>query len=161
MDIGPDTVVTFHYTLRNEANDELETSRGGEPTAYLHGANNIIRGLESAMLGKSAGDVFTATVAPEDAYGLRNPEKQQRVPIKHLMFKGKLRAGEVVQLNTQEGRRAVTVIKAGRHSADIDTNHPLAGQTLSFDIEVTDVRAATAEETAHGHAHGPGGHHHD
>ena len=161
MDIGPDTVVTFHYTLRNEANDEWETSRGGEPTAYLHGANNIIRGLESAMLGKSAGDVFTATVAPEDAYGLRNPEKQQRVPIKHLMFKGKLRAGEVVQLNTQEGRRAVTVIKAGRHSADIDTNHPLAGQTLSFDIEVTDVRAATAEETAHGHAHGPGGHHHD
>jgi len=161
VDIGPDTGVTFHYTLRNEANDEWETSRGGEPTAYLHGANNIIRGLESAMLGKSAGDVFTATVAPEDAYGLRNPEKQQRVPIKHLMFKGKLRAGEVVQLNTQEGRRAVTVIKAGRHSADIDTNHPLAGQTLSFDIEVTDVRAATAEETAHGHAHGPGGHHHD
>lgn len=161
MKITSDTVVTFHYTLRNEANDELETSRGGEPTAYLHGADNIIRGLEHTMAEKAAGDVFTATVAPEDGYGLRNPEKQQRVPAKHLMFKGKLKAGDVVQLNTQEGRRAVTVVKAGRHSADIDTNHPLAGQTLSFDVEIIDVRAATAEETAHGHAHGPGGHHHD
>lgn len=161
MKIAANTVVTFHYTLRNESNEELETSRGGEPSAYLHGAKNIIRGLESAMVDKEAGDIFTATVAPEDGYGLRNPEKQQRVPAKHLMFKGKLKAGDVVQLNTQEGRRAVTVIKAGRHSADIDTNHPLAGQTLSFDVEIVDVRAATAEETAHGHAHGPGGHHHD
>lgn len=160
MNIAADTVVTFHYTLRNEENKELETSRGDEPTAYLHGANNIIRGLESAMVGKEAGDVFTATIAPEEAYGLRNPEKQQRVPAKHLMFKGKLKAGDVVQLNTQEGRRAVTVIKAGRHSADIDTNHPLAGQTLSFDVEIIEVRAATADEKAHGHAHGPGGHQH-
>lgn len=161
MNIAANTVVTFHYTLRNEANEELETSRGGEPTAYLHGANNIIRGLESAMVGKEAGDVFTATVAPEDGYGLHNPKKQQRVPAKHLVFKGKLKAGDVVQLNTQEGRRAVTVIKAGRHSADVDTNHPLSGQTLSFDVEIMEVRAATADEKAHGHAHGPGGHQHD
>ena len=160
MNIGPKTVVTFHYTLHNEAGAELESSRGSEPSAYLQGANNIIRGLESAMTGKTAGDVFTATVAPEEAYGLRDPDKGQRVPMKHLVFKGKLRPGAVVQLNTSEGMRPVTVTKAGRHSADIDTNHPLAGQTLSFDIEVMEVRAASPEELAHGHAHGPGGHHH-
>ena len=82
------------------------------------------------------------------------------MPIKHLVFKGKLRAGDYGATEHQEGMRAVTVIKAGRHTADIDTNHPLAGQTLVFDIEIVDVRAATAEELSHGHAHGPGGHQH-
>jgi FKBP-type peptidyl-prolyl cis-trans isomerase SlyD len=160
LNIGPESVVTFHYTLRDEAGTELENSRGSDASAYLHGANNIIPGLEAAMAGKSSGDVFTATVEPEQAYGLRNPEKTQRVPMKHLSFKGKLRPGMVVQLSTSEGMRPVTVTKAGRHSADIDTNHPLAGQALTFDIEIVDVRAASAEELGHGHAHGPGGHHH-
>ncbi|NCF19472.1 MAG: peptidylprolyl isomerase [Haliea sp.] len=160
MNIAPETVVVFHYSLRNEEGEELESSRGADPTAYLHGANNIIPGLETAMTGKSAGDIFSATVAAEQAYGLHNPEKVQRVPVKHLLFKGKLRPGMVVQLNTSDGRIPVTVTKAGRHSADIDTNHPLAGQSLTFDIEIVDVRAATAEELSHGHAHGPGGHHH-
>ncbi len=160
MNIGPKTVVIFHYTLHDEAGAELESSRGSEPSAYLQGANNIIRGLESAMTGKTAGDVFTATVAPEEGYGRRDPDKAQRVPMKHLVFKGKLRPGAVVQLNTREGIRPVTITKVGRHSADVDTNHPLAGQTLSFDIEVMEVRAASPEELAHGHAHGPGGHHH-
>lgn len=160
MNIANNTVVNFHYTLRGEDGTELETSRGSEPSAYLYGANNIISGLESAMADKSAGDVFSVTLAPEDAYGLRNPQKVQRVPVKHLSFKGKLRAGAVVQLNTQDGMRPVTVTKVGRHSADIDTNHPLAGQSLTFDIEIVDVRAATQDEISHGHAHGPGGHHH-
>ena len=80
--------------------------------------------------------------------------------MKHLVFQGKLQAGKVAQLNTREGKRAVTVLKVGRHSADIDTNHPLAGQTLIFDVEILDVRAASADELAHGHAHGPGGHQH-
>ena len=160
MNIGPDTVVVFHYTLRDESGTELETSRGSDPNAYLHGANNIVPGLEKAMAGKTAGDVFSATVEPEGAYGQPNPDKQQRVPIKHLLFKGKLKAGMVVQLNTSDGRVPVTVVKAGRHSADIDTNHPLAGKTLIFDIEIVEVRAASAEEMAHKHAHGPGGHHH-
>jgi FKBP-type peptidyl-prolyl cis-trans isomerase SlyD len=160
LNIAPETVVVFHYSLRNEEGEELESSRGADPTAYLHGANNIIPGLETAMTGKSAGDIFSATVAAEQAYGLHNPEKVQRVPVKHLLFKGKLRPGMVVQLNTSDGRIPITVTKAGRHSADIDTNHPLAGQSLTFDIEIVDVRAATAEELSHGHAHGPGGHHH-
>lgn len=160
MEIADDTVVLFHYTLRNDAGDELETSRGVDPSAYLHGKNGIIPGLEKVMSGKATGDIFSATVESQDAYGSHNPDKIQRVPAKHLVFKGKLKAGMVVQLNTSEGRMPVTVTKAGRHSADIDTNHPLAGQTLTFDVEIVDVRAATAEEITHGHAHGPGGHHH-
>ena len=160
MHIGPETVVTFHYTLRDESGTELETSREGEPTAYLHGANNIIPGLESAMTGRGSGDTFSATVSPEEGYGLREPDKVQRVPIKHLAFKGKLRPGTTVQLNTRDGMKAVTVIKAGRHTADIDTNHPMAGQTLVFDIEIMESRSATAEELSHGHVHGPGGHQH-
>lgn len=160
MIIGPQTVAVFHYTLRDDQGDELETSRASDPSAFLFGANNIIPGLEKAMAGKSAGDVFTATVAAKEAYGEVNPERQQRVPVKHLVFKGKLKAGMVVQLNTSEGRVPVTVVKAGRHSADIDTNHPLAGKALSFDIEIVEVRAASEEEQAHRHAHGPGGHHH-
>ena len=160
LNIEAETVVIFHYTLRNEAGTELETSRGSDPSVYLHGANNIIRGLESAMAGKSIGDIFSVTVAPEQAYGLHNPDKAQRVPVKHLAFKGKLRAGDVAQLSTSEGQRPVTITKVGRHSADIDTNHPLAGQALTFDIEIVEVRAASSEELAHGHAHGPGGHQH-
>lgn len=160
MNIGLNSVALFHYTLRGEDGEELETSRGGDPGAYLHGADNIIPGLEKAMEGHAAGDTFSATVAPEEAYGLRDPQRQQRVPVKHLLFKGKLKPGMVVQLNTSDGRVPVSVVKAGRHSADIDTNHPLAGQSLTFDIEILEVREASPEEVAHGHAHGPGGHHH-
>jgi FKBP-type peptidyl-prolyl cis-trans isomerase SlyD len=112
------------------------------------------------MAGRTPGDRFTATVAPEQGYGMRDPGRTQRVPVKHLLFTGRLRPGAVVQLNTGDGRRPVTVSKVGRHSADIDTNHPLAGQTLHFDIEIIEVRPASPEERAHGHAHGPGGHHH-
>ena len=160
MNIEPGTVVIFHYTLHDEDGTKLETSRDAEPSAYLHGANNVIPGLEAAMTNRTAGDVFSATVAPEQAYGLSDPTKTRRVPVKHLVFSGKLRPGSVVQLNTSDGRRPVTVIKVGRHSADIDTNHPLAGQTLKFDIEIIEVRAASPEERSHGHAHGPGGHYH-
>ena len=160
MKIGDKTVVLFHYIFCDEAGEELESSQGNAPSAYLHGADDIIRGLESAMATHEAGDKFSVELSPQDAYGLRNVEKVQRVPVKHLVFRGKLKAGMAVQLNTSQGRVPVTVIKAGRHSADIDTNHPLAGKTLNFEIEVVEVRQASAEEIAHGHAHGPGGHHH-
>ena len=160
MIIGPKTVTIFHYTLRDESGSEVESSRGSDPSAYLHGTNNIIAGLEKAMGGHEAGDVFSTTLEAEDAYGQPDPKRTQRVPAKHLVYKGKLKTGMVVQLNTSEGRVPVTVIKAGRHSADIDTNHPLAGQSLTFDVEIMDVREATEEEVAHGHAHGVGGHQH-
>jgi FKBP-type peptidyl-prolyl cis-trans isomerase SlyD len=160
LNIESGTVVSFHYTLRDADGQELETSRGSDPSVYLHGHNNVMPALESAFTGRTSGDVFTVELGPGEAYGQRDPDKTRRVPIKHLAFKGKLRPGAVVQLNTSEGMLPVTVIKAGRHSADIDTNHPLAGQALVFDIEIADLREATAEELAHGHAHGPGGHQH-
>ena len=160
MKIAARTVASFHYTLKNEAGEELETSRDSQPTAYLHGSNNIIPGLERALEGHSAGDSLEVEVKPEDGYGLRSPDRIQRVPTKHLIYKGKLRPAMTVQLNTSEGARPVTVTKVGRHSAEIDTNHPLAGQALSFAIDITDVRAASSEEVAHGHAHGAGGHQH-
>lgn len=160
MNIDRNTVVTFHYTLRNTAGDELETSRGGDPTAYLHGAGNILPGLEKEMAGRAAGDVFSVTLVARDAYGERDPQRQQRVPVKHLLYKGRLQPGMLVQINTEKGRRPATVIKAGKFSADLDTNHPLAGQNLVFDVELVDVRAASREEIAHGHVHGPGGHAH-
>ncbi len=160
MDIAANTVATFHYTLRDDQGHELESSRDNDPTAYLHGANNIIPGLEQALAGRSSGDTLSVELSPEDAYGERDPQRQQRVPAKHLIYQGKLRAGVTAQLNTSEGRRPVTVIKVGRHSVDIDTNHPLAGKSLCFEISIVDVREATPEEIAHGHAHGVGGHQH-
>lgn len=160
MKIERNTVATFHYTLRNATGDELETSRSGEPTAYLHGAGNILPGLEKDMAGKASGDVFSVSLSAENAYGAHDPERQQRVPVKHLIYKGRLRPGMLVQINTDQGRRPATVIKAGKFSADLDINHPLAGQDLVFDVEIMEVRAASREEIAHKHVHGPGGHQH-
>lgn len=160
MKIASKTVASFHYSLFNEEGEELESSKGDQPSVYLHGSNNIIKGLESALADKAAGDKVEITLPPEEAYGPRQEDRIQRVPVKHLIFKGKLRASMAAQLNTSKGRQPVTVVKAGRHSADIDTNHPLAGKTLTFNIDIVDVREATADELSHGHAHGPGGHQH-
>jgi FKBP-type peptidyl-prolyl cis-trans isomerase SlyD len=160
MDIQRNSVVAFHYTLRDASGEELETSRGGEPSVYLHGVGNILPGLERQMTGKSGGDVFTVSLDAADAYGPRDPQKQQRVPVKHLIYRGRLAPGTTVQVNTSEGPRPATVLKVGKFSADLDTNHPLAGRDLEFDIEIVDVRAASEEEIAHRHVHGPGGHQH-
>ena len=160
MQITDNTVVYFHYTLKNESGETVETSLDGEPSAYLHGAGNILQGLERALEGKTAGDSVEVTLRPEQAYGPRQADRVQRVPVKHLIFKGKLRPGLTVQVNTADGRRPATVVKAGKFSADIDTNHPLAGQTLTFTIDIVELREASAEERAHRHVHGPGGHQH-
>lgn len=160
MTIERHSVVSFHYTLREAGGDELETSRDGEPTLYLHGAGNLLPALERNLEGKAEGDVFSVALEARDAYGDRDPARQQRVPVKHLLYQGRLRPGMLVQVNTADGRRPATVLKVGKFSADLDTNHPLAGRDLVFDIEITGVRAATEEEIAHGHAHGPGGHQH-
>jgi len=164
MQISKDTVALFNYRLRDEAGAEIESSYDSQAMAYLHGHNNIIKGLEKAMEGKSVGDVFSVTVAPEDGYGKRLPESVQRVPVKHLHGNKKqlsrLKAGDVVTINTEQGARQATVVKAGKFNVDVDTNHPLAGQTLTFDVTIEDIREATAEEISHGHAHGIGGHQH-
>ncbi len=156
MTVEEKKVVSFHYTLKNAEGEEIETSRDGEPMAYLHGAKNIIVGLESAMEGRDAGDSFTVTVPPEAAYGER-VDNIQRISSKHL-GKKKVKPGDILSLSTRQGPVQVTVVKVGRFNVDVDANHPLAGQTLTFDVEITGVRDATPEELDHGHAHGPDGH---
>jgi FKBP-type peptidyl-prolyl cis-trans isomerase SlyD len=163
MTIGDDSVVSFHYKLRDDTGAFNESSEEGSPVVYMHGHNNIVPGLEKELAGKKTGDKLTATVAPEEGYGQRNENAVQRVPLKHLATRGPINVGQMVVVNTREGGRQARVIKVGHFNVDLDLNHPLAGRTLTFDIEIVDVRAATAEELAHGHAHGPHGHehHHD
>jgi FKBP-type peptidyl-prolyl cis-trans isomerase SlyD len=153
-------VVTFHYTLKNAAGEELESSHDKDPMSYLHGANNIIIGLEKAMEGHAVSDTFSVTLEPEDAYGVRNENNVQRIPLKRLKGIGKVRVGQVLNLETQKGQVQVTVIKLGRFNVDVDGNHPLAGVQLTFDVEITDIREASEDEVKHRHAHGPGGHQH-
>lgn len=160
MKIENNRVVRFHYRLRDEEADlELENSYDEKPVTYLHGTSGIISGLEDAMSDKAAGDVFTVSVPPEKAYGLRQEDSEQRIPIKHLLIKknAKLKPGMVVNIQTDHGARQATVIKAGKFNVDVDTNHPLAGKQLAFEVEIVDVREATADEIAHGHIHGDGG----
>ena len=158
MKIEDRKAVSFHYTLKNSHGEQIESSRDRDnPMTYLHGAGNIIPGLEKAMSGKAAGDQFEVTVEPAEAYGERNESGFQRVPAKHFGEGRRLQPGQLVTLNTQQGPRQVTVVKVGRFNVDVDTNHPLAGQSLTLDVEVTDVREATDEEVSHGHVHGPGG----
>jgi FKBP-type peptidyl-prolyl cis-trans isomerase SlyD len=164
MNITDKTVVQFHYTLKDEAGKELESSLASDPLAYLHGYKNMLVGVEKALTDKAAGDKFSVTLQPEDAYGERKEEMIERVPVKHLQGlpskNAKWKAGMTAVVETEQGQRQVTVLKAGRFMVTVDTNPPLAGKVLTFDLEVVDVRAATDEEVEHGHAHGVGGHHH-
>lgn len=161
MQIEKDKVVQFHYTLTEPGTDFTESSRSDHPVAYLHGHDNILSGMEAALAGKQAGNTVSVTLPPEEAYGLRDPSLTQKVSVKHLQGnKRTLKAGDIAWVQTENGPRQVTVIKPGMKLAEVDINHPLAGKTLTFDIEVVSVRDATEEERAHGHAHGDGGHHH-
>lgn len=160
MQIAKDTVVQFHYTVSELDQPPIESSRGGEPLAILMGHGGIIQGLEAAMLGKNAGDAFEVTVAPENGYGDHQEGLVQRVPKKYLRDADRLKPGMQTRVQTKEGQRMATVLKVGMSVIDLDMNHPMAGKTLSFAVEVVDVREASSEELAHGHAHAPGGHHH-
>lgn len=164
MIIEDNKVVSFHYCLSEEGKEVLEDSNGGNPMVYLHGHKGMLPGVEEAMTGKKAGDSFSITLGPEKAYGEVQENAVQRVSIKHVINPGKkkikYKAGMKIQLNTQEGPRDVMVVKAGLKTLDVDTNHPFAGKTLKFDLDVVDVREASEEEIAHGHVHGEGGHHH-
>lgn len=157
MLIADKKVASFHYTLSNEQGEQIESSRERQPMSYLHGARNIIPGLEKALTGKAAGEQFQVTIPPEEAYGERRADQVQRVPAKHFRDARQLKPGRLVSIQTRRGPVQATVVKVGRFNIDVDTNHPLAGQTLTFDVEVVGVRDATAEEIAHGHVHGPGG----
>ena len=160
MKIEKDRVVRFHYAVAEAGQASVENSRdAGQPLAILFGHGNIIPGLEKAMEGREAGDSFKASVPAAEAYGERREGLGQRIPKKHFGNQP-LQPGMQVVLNTNFGPRAVTIEKVGMSVVDVDLNHPMAGKDLDFDIEVVEVREASAEELAHGHVHGDGGHQH-
>jgi FKBP-type peptidyl-prolyl cis-trans isomerase SlyD len=154
-------IVGFHYTLRDDTGDEIENNRDESPRAFLFGRGQVMPGIESAIRGKSAGDSVSVTLPPERAYGLPKPDSIQRLPTKYLVNAPKrLKPGMPVSFSTNQGEKTAVLVKVGKFNVDVDTNHPLAGKAVTFDIDIRDVRAATAEELAHGHAHGQGGHRH-
>ena len=159
MKIAKDSVVRFHYTVSEVGQESLESSKDREPLAILYGHGNIIPGLETAMLDREAGASFSVDVTAADAYGEKRDGLSQRVPKKHFGAQ-KLEPGMQVVLQTNFGPRAVTIQKVGMSVVDVDLNHPMAGKDLHFDVEIVEVREATAEELEHGHVHGDGGHHH-
>ena len=160
MQIAKNTVATIDYTLTNPEGQVLDSSKGAEPLSYLHGTGGIIPGLESALEGKSAGEKLSVTIPPDQAYGVRNEQLVQEVP--RRMFQGVTDIKNGMQFRTQspQGMQVVTVVNVGDETVRIDGNHPLAGVTLKFDVDVVGVRSATSEELSHGHVHGPGGHQH-
>jgi len=159
LKIEKDRVVQFHYTVSEQGQEPVETSKEREPLAILAGHGNIIPGLDKALEGHVAGDSFGVDVPAAEAYGERRDGLTQRVPKKHFNEQ-KLAPGMQVVLNTNFGPRAVTIQKVGMSVVDVDLNHPMAGKDLHFDIEIVDVREASKEEIEHGHVHGDGGHAH-
>ena len=150
-------VVSFRYTLSNIDGEQLESNREAEPMTYLHGFRNIIPGLEKAMEGKSVDEEFEVTLQPAEAYGERDEARMQRIPAKRFKNARQLQPGQAITLETKRGPMQAIVSKVGRVNVDIDANHPLAGQTLTFEVKIIDIRDASPEELSHGHAHGPGG----
>lgn len=155
MQISKNTVVAIHYTLKDNEGNVLDSSKGKDPLYYLHGANNLIAGMEEGLEGKKKGDKFQIKVSPEKGYGAHNPNLVAEVP--HSAFDGQdVKTG--MKFRTNQGS-TITVTNVGIENVTVDGNHPLAGVELNFDVEVMDVRNATSEELSHGHAHDPDGHH--
>ena len=161
MKIAENHVVTLNYTLKDNDDNIIDKSDDGS-FCYLHGASNIIPGLENALTGKTSGDELSVSVAPEEGYGPRDDARIQEVP--RDAFPPEITIEPGMQFNAQgpEGQDVmVTIAKVEGDTVTVDGNHPLAGVTLNFDVTIADIRDASAEELEHGHVHGPNGHHHD
>lgn len=160
MNIEKDKVVSIDYTLTNDNGEVLDSSSGREPLAYLQGYGNLIPGLEKELEGKVQGDKLVAIIDPAEAYGIRTEELVQEVPLQNFENPQDVKLGAQfqVQMGEQVHIATVTAVKDG--TITVDMNHPLADETLHFDVEVMEVREATPEELEHGHVHGAGGHHH-
>lgn len=160
MQIANNMVVSIDYTLKNDKGDTVDSSEGREPLVYLHGAGNIIPGLENALAGKTKGEQVQVRVTPAEGYGERDERMQQTVD-KEMFGDAEVQVGVQYQAATPDGDPVIiTVVDMDGDQVTIDGNHPLAGEHLNFDVTVVEVREASAEELEHGHAHGPGGHHH-
>lgn len=158
--IGQNSVVSMHYTLKNDNAEIMDSSEGKEPMVYMHGANNLIPGLEAELTGKVTGATFSASIPPSEAYGEVSEGLIQ--VIKKEMFQGveSIDVGMSFVAQGEGGaQRQVTVTQVDGDDVTIDANHPLAGQTLHFDVEVVEVREATPQEIEHGHVHADGADH--
>ncbi len=153
MVIADEKVVSIHYKLTSDDGQVIQESAAGEPLSYIHGAGNIVLGLESALSGKSGGDKLKVSVNPEQGYGPRNDALIQELPRK--MFEGidDIQEGMQFQAQSEQGTQVITVTNVDGDRITVDGNHPLAGQVLNFEVEVDSVRDASAEEIAHGHVH--------
>ena len=160
MEIMADRVVLIHYTLKDDKGAVIDSSAGGEPLAYIQGHGNLVAGLEKALEGKQDGSTLAVSIAPADGYGVRDEALIQRVPKRSLQGSGEIKKGMQFQARTDDGMRLFTVTAVVGDMVTLDGNHPLANQTLNFDVEVVNVREATTEELEHGHVHGAGGHSH-
>lgn len=161
MLIAANKAVSIDYTLTNDAGEVIDSSADGAPLVYLHGAGNIISGLEKALEGKQGGDQIQVTIEPQDAYGEYSPELV--ATLNRAMFEGvdELEVGMQFHASGPDGgMQIVTIRDVEGDDVIVDGNHPLAGQRLNFDVKVVNVRDASEEEVAHGHIHGEGGHHH-
>jgi FKBP-type peptidyl-prolyl cis-trans isomerase SlyD len=156
MQITKHTVAAIHYTLTDNEGNVLDSSAGRDPLHYIQGIGNLIPGMEEGLEGKTKGEKFKIKVSPEKGYGVKSEELLQQVPRSAF---GDQQVEIGMQFQTNQGS-VVTVTKIGLDSITVDANHPLAGVELNFDVEVIEIRLATEEELAHGHVHGPGGHHH-
>lgn len=160
MNITKDVVASIDYTLTNDNGEVLDSSSGREPLAYLHGRGNLIPGLESELEDKAIGDKLVAVIPPDRAYGVRTDELLQDFQLDQFQNKDEVQVGVQFQVKYGEDHHIATVTKVENNMVSVDMNHPLADMTLHFDVEVMEVRDATAEELEHGHVHGPGGHQH-
>ena len=160
--IDADKVVLIHYTLKDDDGTVLDSSAGRAPLAYLHGHANIVTGLENALAGQEVGAKISVSIPPAEGYGERTGPGPQQVKKKEFgKDADKLREGMPIRAQGSDGTDVTLwITKIEGSWVHVDTNHPLAGKTLNFDVEVMEIRAASAEEIAHGHVHGPHGHHH-
>ncbi|MDH5764743.1 MAG: peptidylprolyl isomerase [Gammaproteobacteria bacterium] len=155
MSIQAQKVVTINYTLKNDAGETIDASNDNS-FCYLHGANNIIPGLEDALAGKTSNEKFSIVIPPEDAYGEYNPAIQQVVD-KSMFGDEQVEVGMQFHAQADDGNLImITIAEVNGDQVTIDGNHPLAGVTLHYDIHVVDIRDATSEELEHGHVHSHG-----
>ena len=161
MQITKDKVVTIDYTLKDDNGKVLDASEGGD-FAYLHGARNVIPGLEKALTGKSSGDELNISVPPEEGYGIRDPGMTHTLQRSMFQSDEEIEAGMQFYAEGPDGQMVlVTIIAVDGDVVTVDGNHPLAGLKLNFQVKVVEVRDATAAEIKHGHVHRPGEHKED
>ncbi|MDD9892427.1 MAG: peptidylprolyl isomerase [Gammaproteobacteria bacterium] len=153
MQIAQNVVASFDYVLTGADGEVIDKSEPGQPLPYLHGAGNIIPGLEAELEGKTVGDELTAVIEPKLAYGERNEQMVQQVPKAAFQGVEDLEVGMRFTAESNAGPVPVVITAVEGDTITVDGNHPLAGQTLTFQVKVTEVREASKEEIEHGHVH--------